>query len=227
MNRKESLKRMMDQEKINDRIIRESELRHHGVKGMKWGVRRFQPYQPGDGQHGKGKVKGAASRVKQEVSSFKRELEAGKMGKNERLKSLSDDQLRAVTTRLRTENDLKRLSSKSKDKGDKSDYRLRASMSDTELKKRVDRLQLEDSLRQQAYMATKQQTDLAKKVINGATNAAVSSYSKGVDPSVIDMVGGAISSAMPMNETERQLQKVGKARADHLAKKTSKLEEEK
>ena len=29
------------------------DLKHHGVKGMKWGVRRFQPYQKGDGPKGK------------------------------------------------------------------------------------------------------------------------------------------------------------------------------
>ena len=35
-----------------------TELKHYGVQGMKWGVRRYQPYQKGDGQKGKGKFLG-------------------------------------------------------------------------------------------------------------------------------------------------------------------------
>lgn len=202
-------------------------IKHYGVKGMKWGVRRYQPYQPGDGQYGKGKVKGAARRVRQTVDSVRREREASKLGSNDRLKTLSDEQLRSVTNRLRNENDLKRLSTASGDKGDKHDYRVRASMSDEELQSRVQRLQLEDNLRQQAKQATRQQTELAQKVIRGASKAAVSSYGDGVDPRIVDMVGGAIEEAMPMTKTEKQLAKVGRARADHMAKKTTELENKK
>ena len=38
-------------------------LKHYGVQGMKWGVRRYQPYQKGDGQKGKGKFIGKTKRV--------------------------------------------------------------------------------------------------------------------------------------------------------------------
>ena len=42
----------------------EDELYHHGIKGQKWGIRRFQPYLPGSKVKG-GKEVGKATKVKQ------------------------------------------------------------------------------------------------------------------------------------------------------------------
>lgn len=44
------------------------DLMHFGIKGMKWGIRRFQPYQKGEKVKG-GKEVGAATKVKQRPSS--------------------------------------------------------------------------------------------------------------------------------------------------------------
>ena len=46
----------------------EDELYHHGIKGQKWGIRRFQPYLPGSKVKG-GKEVGKATKVKQRGSS--------------------------------------------------------------------------------------------------------------------------------------------------------------
>ena len=45
----------------------EGELYHHGILGQKWGIRRFQPYQPGAKVKG-GKEVGKATKVKQRGS---------------------------------------------------------------------------------------------------------------------------------------------------------------
>jgi hypothetical protein len=42
------------------------DLAHHGIKGQKWGIRRFQPYQPGARVKG-GKEVGLATKVQQKI----------------------------------------------------------------------------------------------------------------------------------------------------------------
>ena len=128
-------------------------LLHYGVKGMKWGVRRSRNKGP--------------STIRRHISSAKRDFGHRKKLKN--LKSMTDDELRSTTDRIRRENDLKRLTATKKKKTSDA-YLDRAKLSDSELKRKVERLQLEDNLKKQVSTAQKPYKDAAKKFIKSAVN---------------------------------------------------------
>lgn len=73
-------------------------LQHHGVLGMKWGIRRYQPYSKGGGK--KGRYVGKKP-VKKENPT----------------KSMSDAELRNRINRLQMEKQYKQLTTKDKNKG--------------------------------------------------------------------------------------------------------------
>lgn len=128
-------------------------LKHYGVKGMKWGVRRSRDKGP--------------STIRRHISSAKRDFGHRKTLKN--LKNMTDDELKSTTDRVRRENDLKRLTA-TKRKKTSDEYLDRAKLSDLELKQKVERLQLEDNLKRQVSTAQKPYKDAAKKFMKSAVN---------------------------------------------------------
>lgn len=74
-------------------------LQHYGVLGMKWGIRRYQPYHKG--QAHKGKFLDKKNTRKKENPT----------------KGMSDDELRRRINRLQMEKQYKQLTAKEKSKG--------------------------------------------------------------------------------------------------------------
>lgn len=74
-------------------------LIHHGIKGQKWGIRRYQPY--AEGTIKKGKEIGEAAKIKtkntakREVSNFKKSRDAYKESK-----SMTDEELKKANNRF-------------------------------------------------------------------------------------------------------------------------------
>lgn len=164
-----------------NKVSAEEFLKHHGVLGMKWGVRRFQPYPKGSKNKGKflNKTKKAVrnSRVGQEVRSRAREAKA-LIGKNN-IDNMSTKDLQQRTRRLQQENDMKRLTSttfkpsftaqgRKQQRKEREDYRNRGDMSDQELNRKVDRLRAKDLYNQNANKAGKEIIDSGKRVAKSA-----------------------------------------------------------
>lgn len=129
-------------------------LKHSGIKGMKWGVRRSN----GKGQNDSKKVK-KPGRIREELNSLSRERQWKKVLAD--VDKLSTKDINTTARRIQMENDLKRLASSKKEK---QDYRRRANMSDEEMARKVVRLRAKDSLTRAVNDASKAQVELGKKI---------------------------------------------------------------
>lgn len=164
-------------------------LKHHGVKGMRWGVVRSKVSSAGSAvKKGVSTVADKAkTRVREEVKSGAREIGWRKELRN--IHKLSNEQLQTKVNRVRMENELKGLANKQKVRNvgdlvnkskDKKDYRNREQMSDKQLQTKVEQLRLKDSLRKQISHATKEHRESANKMIDdvGKTFPSVGAYSQ-------------------------------------------------
>lgn len=160
-------------------------IQHHGIKGMKWGVRRYQPYPKGEGK--KGKFLG--KRQNGIVSSKGRELSKLKKARVSEMNKKTTKEIRRDTERLRNENELKRLSSRASKVGtrkDRQDYNRRSDMSDSELKRKVNRLIAKEEFKNEAIKANSEAIKTGKEYVLDIAKVVV--------PVVGSYVSGKISS---------------------------------
>ena len=162
-------------------------LNHHGVKGMKWGVRK--------------KVSSAGRRVKnrakREHASFKRERAQLKI-KDPR--KMTDEELQSTLNRNRLENQLKLESKKTATVGarhkgwsyttraieglsrkmdNRRIYLDRASLSDTDLQQKLNRMRTESLLVQEANNLNIKSIEAGARFIEGASDVLTDSVSGG------------------------------------------------
>lgn len=153
-------------------------LQHHGVKGMKWGVRRNRNRPGGaDGVDESKKVKDTRSNVRKKLDSMKRERDWKKVMQD--ADKLSTKDINAVAKRVGLENDLKRLSKSSVGKAkDKQDYLRRSDMSDAELSRKVVRLRAKENLHRSVREASREQREIGQRVLDTAKAVSLTVASK-------------------------------------------------
>lgn len=92
---------------------RSDELYHHGIKGMHWGIRRFQPYPAGATGKFVGKIKKKhqqnveAKRHAKNVAKKEAAIKKDRQQAYEHRSTLSDEELKRRTQRLNAENNFK------------------------------------------------------------------------------------------------------------------------
>lgn len=154
---------------------RSDELYHHGIKGMHWGIRRFQPYPSGSG---KKKAKRKPNPL------LEKSIKQGKGRDNtspaELLTRETNKTVQNTTKGLRDVGDIQRdLNSK---KNDARASREMSQMSDAELRNRINRMQMERQYKSLTAADTKTGWDKAAEildVVGSLTAIAVSAATVG------------------------------------------------
>jgi hypothetical protein len=189
-------------------------LQHYGVKGMKWGKVKSSV---------KKKTDGVKETAKTHVNSIKRERSWNKT--LSKANEMSTKDLQKASSRAQLENDMKRLSKKVGSSKEKKDYLKRGDMNDQELFRKVQRLRAKDSLNRNASEATKQQTAIAKKVVQVAA-PLVLSYALTGRIGKKDLVNAALSASGAHGKAIKTItDMVNKQKKDANAKHSDELDD--
>lgn len=163
------------------------EIQHYGVKGMKWGVRRYQPYPKGSRNAGKFMdiQKQSGDRkisVSSGIRSKGREITMARAQRE--IKNLSTSDAKKVVSRAQLENRFKKLTKTPNvglNRKNIGEYLNRDTMGNEELSRKVERLQLADNMRQEARSVNPEIISIGKKAAAIATPFVVREVFKRLD----------------------------------------------
>ena len=164
----------MDSRFYEEPVPGDEYLEHYGVLGMKWGIRRYQPYPKGDGPKGRfigEKAKGAASAVGRGMTGAARATK-NRIVKAKRAYDAKAPEREARRAEKKAEDWEKKISS-NKEKA----YKNVGKLSDEELNARIDRLRREKEFKSLTedvvYPGKKKAEQYTDRVINKVLDKSV------------------------------------------------------
>lgn len=175
-------------------------LEHHGIMGMKWGIRRYQPYPKGEGHKGKyisvGKSKKEAKRASQTArkESIADSKERSKSGQKVTIREANHKAKQAMkkaeieTRKKNAEYNKNLYKSRKAEKTKPAPKPEVKTLTDQELQKRLNRIRMEQQYNELTKPQMSKGQKKAKQILGTAATTVATTYTVKGMTSVIEKV---------------------------------------